>query len=174
VCFFVCFKQKYTNQRPFATFLCKVQKAIRNALIVSGILAGANYLFRLNKLGERLQYELIRISRNKSTSLSSSSITAEMRLINPTNTSLDINSLNGRIVYGGRVIGQMVSKKKFTISPGVSNLSLNFSIDNLGLLNSAIQNAMNKEPQTVRVEYILKTNFGSIPQSFSVNALDVA
>ena len=97
-----------------------------------------------------------------------------MRLTNPTNASLDVNSLVGFVYYGSQIIGRMNSKKRFTISPGVSFLSLNFTVDNMALLNAATKAALSRQAKTIRVEYQLNTNFGRIPQSFSINAGDIA
>jgi len=147
-----------------------VNRQIINALIISGILGGITYLIRLNKLGERIQYRLLKVSRNKSTTLQSSSITAEIELINPTNTSLDVQSVSGFIFYGNQVLGSMESKKPFTITPGSSRLSLNFSVDNQSLLTSIVQYVLRQDQmQKIVVRYNLKTTLGVIPQSFEVN-----
>lgn len=147
-----------------------VSRQIINALIISGIVGGITYLMRLKKLGDRIQYKLARISRNKSTTLQSSSITAEVELTNPTNTSLDVQSVSGYIYYGSQILGTMRSKSPFTITPGVSRMALTFTVDNQTLMSNIVRYVLSKESlQKIMVKYSLKTPLGLINQSFEVN-----
>lgn len=147
-----------------------MSRQIINALIISAIVGAATYLIRLKKLGDRIQYKLIKVSRNRGTTIQSSSISADIELINPTNASLDVQSISGKIYYGDQVLGTIQSKQPFTIKTGVSKMSLNFVIDNQSLLSNIVKYVLNKENiGRIYAKYSLKTPLGIIPQSFEVN-----
>lgn len=143
-----------------------LSKQIFTGFAIASLVGIGARLFRLKQLGDTIQYRFKKVSRNKT----AGSLTVEMDLINPTQTELKINSINGSIQYQGRILALYNSKQPFVIRPGVTPLSLAFKVAAGPLLESIVKSAIAKRADNVKVNYRLNTFFGSIPQSFEIKA----
>ena len=146
------------------------KKTIYNALAISALTGIALYLFRLKNLSDTIQSRFRRASKNPS----KGSFTVEVDLINPSAGQLNVKGLSGQVFYGNNLVGLLSSKQPFFIKPNSTTpVSLNFQTVKTGLLNAAIQTAVQQKKEPIKVNYRIQTKFGSIPQSFTINPAEL-
>lgn len=143
-----------------------LSKQIFTGFAIASLVGIGARLFRLKQLGDIIQYRFKKISRNKT----AGSLTVEMELVNPTQTEIKINSINGSIDYQGRILALYNTKKPFVIRPGITPISLAFKVAAGPLLESIVRSAVAKRADNIVISYRLNTFFGSIPQSFEIKA----
>lgn len=142
------------------------KNSIVTALAISAITGLAVYLSRLKNLSETLKTKFKKASKNPS----KGSFTIDLDLINPSAGQLNVKGISGKVFYGNNVIGSYVSKNPFFIAPrSVTPVSLNFTTTRTGILNAAIQQSTTSKIQPITIRYSINTNFGSIPQSLTIN-----
>lgn len=140
-------------------------------IVVTGLFA---YFLRLKNMADRVQTSLVKVSRNPSTNLDQTSLTVELKVTNPTDTSLNIEGVNGKLIYAGKVLGSYSAKKAFTILPKASvPLSLTFIANNQALISELVRLAVERKVYPVEIQYDLNTRFGTIPQKFVINTSDL-
>ena len=146
------------------------KKTIYTALAVTAITGLAVYLMRLKNLSETIQTRFKSASKNPSRG----SFTVNIDLVNPSAGQLNVKGVTGQVFYGNNLIGIYQSKAPFFIRPNsVTPLSLNFSTVRSGLLNMAVEQSIKTQIQPILIRYQIQTNFGNIPQEFTVNPAEL-
>jgi len=146
------------------------KKTIYTALAVTAITGLAVYLMRLKNLSETIQTRFRSASKNPSRG----SFTVNIDLVNPGAGQLNVKGVTGQVFYGNNLIGIYQSKSPFFIRPNsITPLSLNFSTVRSGLLNMAVEQSIKTQIQPILIRYQIQTNFGNIPQEFTVNPAEL-
>jgi hypothetical protein len=146
------------------------KKTIYTALAVTAITGLAVYLMRLKNLSETIQTRFRSASKNPS----KGSFTVNIDLVNPSAGQLNVKGVTGQVFYGQNLIAIYNSKAPFFIRPNsVTPLSLNFSTVRSGLLNMAVEQSIKTQIQPILIRYQIQTNFGNIPQEFTVNPAEL-
>ena len=146
------------------------KKTIYTALAVTAITGLAVYLMRLKNLSETIQTRFRSASKNPS----KGSFTVNIDLVNPSAGQLNVKGVTGQVFYGQNLIAIYNSKAPFFIRPNsVTPLSLSFSTVRSGLLNMAVEQSIKTQIQPILIRYQIQTNFGNIPQEFTVNPAEL-
>jgi len=158
----------HSNALIFVAMLEK--KSIYTALAISAITGIALYLFRLKNLSDTVQTRFKKASKNPS----KGSFTVDIDLINPSAGQLNVKGITGQVFFGNNLIATYSSKTPFVIRPNSATpVSLNFQTTRGALLNAAIQQATSKGAIPITIKYDIRTPFGSIPQSFTINPAEL-
>lgn len=151
-----------------------LEKSQLKTIAVIGIAGLITYFLRLKNMADRVQTSLVKVSRNPSTNLDQTSLTIDLKITNPTDTSLNIEGVSGKMNYAGKTLGTYSAKKAFTILPKASvPLSLTFIANNQALVEQLVRLAVERKVYPIEILYDLKTRFGLIPQKFTINTSDL-
>lgn len=146
------------------------KKTIYTALAVTAITGLAVYLMRLKNLSETIQTRFRSASKNPS----KGSFTVNIDLVNPSAGQLNVKGVTGQVYYGNNLLAVYSSKTPVFIRPNSATpLSLNFQTVKSGLLNTAIEQAIQRKIQPVLIKYQIQTPFGNIPQEFTINPAEL-
>jgi len=146
------------------------KKTIYTALVISAVTGLALYLNRLKNLGDTIQTKFRSASKNPSRG----SFTVNIDLVNPSPGQLNVRGVTGQVYYGNNLVAVYTSKTPVFIKPNSATpLSLNFQTVKSGLLNTAIEQAIQRKIQPVLIKYQIQTPFGNIPQEFTINPAEL-
>jgi len=146
------------------------KKSIYTALAISAITGIALYLFRLKNLSDTVQTRFKKASKNPS----KGSFTVDIDLINPSAGQLNVKGITGQVYFGNTLIATYSSKTPFVIrANSATPVSLNFQTTKGALLKAAIQKATSQKAIPITVKFNIRTPFGSVPQSFTINPAEL-
>jgi hypothetical protein len=91
-----------------------------------------------------------------------------MELLNPTNTSVKMRGIDGRLIVNNQVIGSFASIP-FTIKGGISYFDLDFKIDSQNAGITLIQALLKKTLPVFIVDMNKRLLFFSINEKFAIN-----
>jgi LEA14-like dessication related protein len=143
----------------------------RNALIIGGIIAAvaAFYFFRI-KAAKKLQVYFKDITVGNITGLKIPDIFARFRIINPTDTALDVKSVAGSIYLNGKLLTSINNLQKQTIAPNSEDIySLKIVTPPLNLVLAIVSLIRNKKTAEITFEGVVNTSGFAIPVKESVN-----
>lgn len=136
--------------------------------------AGAAALFLLKTAGnlsDKLRYTFDRVSFKIGSNILQSVITARMTITNPTNTSVNVQSITGDLLYNGQAAGRFDVNTSFTIAPqGNTSTEVIASVRNASLFGSLIMSVVKKQRPTAALKGYLNTSAGSIPFTYTFQA----
>lgn len=136
-------------------------------LIAAGVGYAAYRLYSLYQLGEKVTYTPSGVKFIKGDKLLASTLRVVMKLDNPTKTTVNMRSVDGRLEIKGKVISTF-SSGKFIIPPGSTSFNLDFKIDPLNIGVELLNLIANRKLPTLTLVTIKRLPLFSIEESFEI------
>jgi hypothetical protein len=118
-----------------------MNKTLKNLLTYGGVYLTWR-LYKLYQLGEKVIYKPVGVRFIRGGSINDFVIRIKMELLNPTNTYLNMKSVDGKLIAENKVIG-VFSTPPFRINAGLNYFNLDFKIDpkttGVNLINALIK-----------------------------------
>jgi hypothetical protein len=148
-----------------------MDKRLKNILTWGGAFV-AYRLYKLYELGENVIYKPVGISFTRGATINDFIIRIKMELLNPTNTTLNMKGVDGKLIVQNQVIGSFASTP-FVIKGGLNYFFMDFKIDPNTIGVNLIQSLLKKTLPLFVVEINKRLNFFSIKERFALNPNNV-
>lgn len=144
-----------------------MDKRLKSILQLGGAFV-AYRMYKLYELGENVIYKPVGIKFIRGGSINDFIVRIKMELLNPTNTSVKMRGVDGRLIVNNQVIGSFASIP-FTIKGGISYFDLDFKIDAQNVGINLIQALLKKTLPVFIVDMNKRLLFFSINEKFAIN-----
>jgi len=152
-----------------------VGKKVGFALGMLALAGSSRFIYKVYKMREVVSTRFKSLSINKTRTLDRVSLTFNLIISNPTNSSLHIREIAGGLFLEGRKVASFKTKKSFVVQPGNTEISFAANLSNAGVIDSIVQMAFKRKVGPIQVNYILDSGIPliKIPQSFNFSAKDL-
>ena len=144
-----------------------MDKRLKNILTWGGAFV-AYRLYKLYELGENVIYKPVGIKFIRGGSINDFVVRIKMELLNPTNTTVKMRGIDGRLIVNNQVIGSFASIP-FTIKGGLSYFDLDFQINAQNTGITLVQSLLKKSLPVFIVDMNKRMLFFSINEKFAIN-----
>ena len=144
-----------------------MDKRLKNILQLGGAFV-AYRMYKLYELGENVIYKPVGIKFIRGGSINDFVVRIKMELLNPTNTSVKMRGIDGRLIVNNQVIGSFASIP-FTIKGGISYFDLDFKINAQNTGVNLVQALLKKTLPVFVVDMNKRLLFFSINEKFAIN-----
>lgn len=148
-----------------------MNKTLKNLLTYTGVYLTWR-LYKLYQLGEKVIYKPVGVRFIRGGSINDFVIRIKMELLNPTNTYLNMKSVDGKLIAENKVIG-VFSTPPFRINAGLNYFNLDFKIDpkttGVNLINALIK----RQVPVFIVDMNKRMPFFSMNEKFAINPNEI-
>jgi len=144
-----------------------MDKRLKNILQLGGAFV-AYRMYKLYELGENVIYKPVGIKFIRGGSINDFIVRIKMELLNPTNTTVKMRGIDGRLLVNNQVIGSFASIP-FTIKGGISYFDLDFKINAQNTGVNLVQALLKKTLPVFVVDMNKRLLFFSINEKFAIN-----
>lgn len=149
----------------------KTKSVVKNGLLWLGAFT-LYRLYRLYEVGQSISYKPVGVSFVRNGTLNDFVVRVKIELMNPQNTVVKTNGIEGKLLIKGQPIGYF-SSQPFDINAGITYFDLDFRVDAKNIGVQLIQAISKKQVPELFVEMKVKLPFFSTIETFSVNPATV-
>jgi hypothetical protein len=144
------------------------KKVVKNALLWLGAFT-AYRLYKLYEVSESVIYKPVGVTFKRGATINDFIVRVKVEIMNPQKTVVYLRGIDGRLMLkDNQTIGYFTTGKA-TITPGISYISMDFSVDAKNIGAPLIQAIIKKQVPVLYVEMNTRLPFFTTTEVFAVN-----